>query len=288
MRTNPELFAQGAAFMDPIDKLRPVYDFMLTAGVKYGFDVLMAIAILVIGWWISNRAASALRRALGRTHADATFAPVLASLAQWAIRVIAIVAALGKFGVAAASILTVLGAAGLAIGLALQGTLQNIAAGLMLLLLRPCKVGDYIEGSGTTAGTVNEIGLFTTRLTKSDGVVMFVPNSTLWANPVTNYSANERRRVVLNVVIPAGQSIDGALATLRSLVAQDPRIIADDKTKPWIAVSDYTDTGVKLNVGVWTRASDHASVQAELLRQIKPLLAAPATPDAPATSAAPQ
>jgi small conductance mechanosensitive channel len=263
--------------MDPLDKLRPVYNFLITAGVTYGFNILMAVLILVIGWWISNRASDALKRALGRTQVDATLTPVLASVAQWAIRVVAIVAALGKFGVAAASILTVLGAAGLAIGLALQGTLQNIAAGLMLLLLRPFRVGDYIEGAGATAGTVNEIGLFTTRVTKSDGVIMFVPNSTLWANPVTNFTTNDRRRVVLNVVIPENQNIEESLAALRKIVANDPRIINDESAKkPWIAVSDYTDTGVKLNVGVWTQRTDYAAVQADLLRQIKPGL----TPDA--------
>jgi small conductance mechanosensitive channel len=261
--------------MDPLDKLRPAYDFLLTAGVTYGFNVLMAVLILLVGWWVSNRVASAVKRALGRTNADATFTPVMASLVQWAIRVVAIVAALGKFGVAAASILTVLGAAGLAIGLALQGTLQNIAAGLMLLLLRPFKVGDYIEGAGTTAGTVNEIGLFTTRLTKSDGIIMFVPNSSIWANPVTNFTANDRRRVVLNVIIPEDQNIEESLASIHRIVGTDPRIINDDTTKPWIAVSDYTDTGVKLNVAVWTNRTDYANVQADLLRQIKPSLKPP-------------
>jgi small-conductance mechanosensitive channel len=267
--------------MDPLDKLRPVYNFLLTAGVTYGFDILMAILILLVGWWVSNRVANAVKRALGRTNADATFTPVMASLVQWAIRVVAIVAALGKFGVAAASILTVLGAAGLAIGLALQGTLQNIAAGLMLLLLRPFKVGDYIEGAGATAGTVNEIGLFSTRLTKSDGVIMFVPNSTIWANPVTNFTANDRRRVVLNVIIPDDQNIEESLASLHRIVDTDPRIIIDDKTKPWIAVSDYTDTGVKLNVAVWTNRSDYANVQADLLRQIKPGIKPAPQPPAP-------
>jgi small conductance mechanosensitive channel len=272
--------------MDPLDKLRPVYDFLLTAGVTYGFNVLMAIVILLVGWWVSNRVANAVKRALGRTNADATFTPVMASLVQWAIRVVAIVAALGKFGVAAASILTVLGAAGLAIGLALQGTLQNIAAGLMLLLLRPFKVGDYIEGVGATAGTVNEIGLFSTRLTKSDGVIMFVPNSTIWANPVTNFTVNDRRRVVLNVIIPEDQNIDEALASLHRIVETDPRIINDDKTKPWIAVSEYTDTGVKLNVGVWTNRTDYPSLQADLLRQIKPGIKPAPQPPAPGTDPA--
>ena len=271
--------------MDPLDKLRPVYNFLLTAGVTYGFDILMALLILLVGWWVSNRVANAVKRALGRTNADATFTPVMASLVQWAIRVVAIVAALGKFGVAAASILTVLGAAGLAIGLALQGTLQNIAAGLMLLLLRPFKVGDYIEGAGATAGTVNEIGLFSTRLTKSDGVVMFVPNSTIWANPVTNFTANDRRRVVLNVIIPDDQNIEESLASLHRIVDTDPRIIIDDKTKPWIAVSDYTDTGVKLNVAVWTARTDYANVQADLLRQIKPGIKPAPQPPAPGTDA---
>jgi small conductance mechanosensitive channel len=272
--------------MDPLDKLRPVYNFLLTAGVTYGFDILMAILILLVGWWVSNRVANAVKRALGRTNADATFTPVMASLVQWAIRVVAIVAALGKFGVAAASILTVLGAAGLAIGLALQGTLQNIAAGLMLLLLRPFKVGDYIEGAGATAGTVNEIGLFSTRLTKNDGVIMFVPNSTIWANPVTNFTANDRRRVVLNVIIPEDQNIEESLASLHRIVETDPRIINDDKTKPWIAVSDYTDTGVKLNVAVWTKRTEYASVQADLLRQIKPGMKPAQKPPAPGTDAA--
>ncbi|AME23502.1 mechanosensitive ion channel family protein [Burkholderia sp. PAMC 26561] len=271
--------------MDPLDKLRPVYNFLMTAGVSYGIDVLVAILILIVGWWISNRVAAAVKRALGRTNADATFTPVMASLVQWAIRVIAIVAALGKFGVAAASILTVLGAAGLAIGLALQGTLQNIAAGLMLLLLRPFKVGDYIEGVGATAGTVNEIGLFTTRLTKSDGVIMFVPNSTIWANPVTNFTANDRRRVVLNVIIPEDQNIEKTLASLHRIVETDPRIINDEKTKPWIAVSEYTDTGPKLNIGVWTNRTDYANVQADLLRQIKPGIKPAETPVPPPGSA---
>jgi len=263
--------------MNSIDKLRPAYDFMLTLGLTYGVNILMAVLILAVGWWISNLVANALRRALNRTNVDATLTPVLASVALWAIRVVAIVAALGKFGIAAASILTVLGAAGLAIGLALQGTLQNIAAGLMLLLLRPFRVGDYIEGIGVTAGTVNEIGLFTTRLTKADGIVMYVPNSIIWANPVTNCSANDQRRVVLNFLVQHGQNVERVLGELRQLVTDDARIVQDGASAPWIAVTDYTDTGVKFNVGVWTRVGDYPNVQADLLRKIQPLTRVPVT-----------
>ncbi|CAL8472485.1 MULTISPECIES: mechanosensitive ion channel family protein [Caballeronia] len=256
--------------MDSIDRLRPAYDSFTAIAVTYGIDILLALLILAVGWWISNTVANAMRRALARTNVDATLTPVLASLAMWAIRVVAIVAALGKFGIAAASILTVLGAAGLAIGLALQGTLQNIAAGLMLLLLRPFRVGDYIEGVGTTAGTVNEIGLFTTRLTKADGIVMFVPNSLIWANAITNYSANDRRRVVINFQAQHGLKVEHVLAELRSLMSEDSRIVQDGPSAPWVAVTDYTDTGVKYNLGAWTNRSDHQYVMADLLRKIQP------------------
>lgn len=257
--------------MDSIDRLRPAYDSFTAIAVTYGIDILLALLILLAGWWISNVVANALRRALARTNVDATLTPVLASIALWAIRVVAIVAALGKFGIAAASILTVLGAAGLAIGLALQGTLQNIAAGLMLLLLRPFRVGDYIEGVGTTAGTVNEIGLFTTRLTKADGIVMYVPNNLIWANAITNYSANDRRRVVINFQAQHGLKVDHVLGELRRLVGEDARIAQEGPSAPWIAVTDYTDTGVKYNLGAWTSRSDHANVMADLLRKIQPL-----------------
>jgi small conductance mechanosensitive channel len=265
-----QIVFEGASPMDPIDRLRPAYDSFSAIAMTYGIDIVLAIVILAVGWWISNAVANAMRRALSRTNVDATLTPVLASLAMWAIRVVAIVAALGKFGIAAASILTVLGAAGLAIGLALQGTLQNIAAGLMLLLLRPFRVGDYIEGSGTTAGTVNEIGLFTTRLTKADGIVMYVPNSLIWANAITNYSANDRRRVVINFQAQHGLPVEHVLGELKRLIGDDPRIVQDTPA-PWVAVTDYTDTGVKYNVGAWTKASDHANVQADLLRKIQPL-----------------
>ncbi|WP_332309114.1 mechanosensitive ion channel family protein [Candidatus Burkholderia verschuerenii] len=140
----------------------------------------------------------------------------------------------------------------------------------MLLLLRPFRVGDYIEGTGTTAGTVNEIGLFTTRLTKADGIVMFVPNSLIWSNAVTNYSANDRRRVVINFQAQHGLRVEHVLAELRRMIGEDARIVQDSPA-PWIAVTDYTYTGIKFNVGAWTSAKDHANVQADLLRKIQPL-----------------
>jgi small-conductance mechanosensitive channel len=114
---------------------------------------------------------------------------------------------------------------------------------------------------------------------------MFVPNSAIWANPVTNFTANDRRRVVLNVIIPEDQNIEESLASLHRIVKTDPRIINDDKTEPWIAVCEYTDTGVKLNVGVWTSRADYPDVQADLLRQIKPGIKPDSKPHGPQTAA---
>ncbi len=247
----------------------PRLDSFAAIAMTYGIDIVIAIVILAVGWWILNIVANALRRALLRTHIDATLTPVLASVAMWAIRVVAIVAALGKLGIAAASILTVLGAAGLAIGLALPGHAAEHRGGTDAAAAAVSR-RDYIEGTGTTASIVNEIGLFATRLTKADGIVMFVPNSLIWANTITNYSTNERRRVVINFQAQHGLSVEHVLGELRRLISEDPRIVQDTPA-PWVAVTDYTDTGVKYNVGAWTRADDHANVQADLLRKIQPL-----------------
>ncbi|HCV21125.1 MAG TPA: mechanosensitive ion channel protein MscS, partial [Gammaproteobacteria bacterium] len=142
--------------------ISPQVQALIDAGISYGLELTAALAILVLGWWLAGRVQKLILRALGRLpRVDATLKPFLSSLARYTIIAITLVAVLARLGVQTTSIIAVLGAAGLAIGLALQGTLQNIAAGIMLLLLRPFKVGDYIDAGGI-AGTVDQIGLFTT------------------------------------------------------------------------------------------------------------------------------
>jgi small-conductance mechanosensitive channel len=220
-------------------------------------NLIVAVLILVIGWWISNRIAQLCERMLIRSHADPTLAPMLAGIAAWAVRVIAIVAALSEVGIATASVLAALGAAGLAIGLALQGTLQNIAAGIMLLMLRPFRAGDVIEGSGAAAGIVREVGLFTTRIERGDGNVVFVPNSQIWSNPVINYSRGGTQRVDVTIDLARRDEVDAAIGKLKEMVAAEPRVQTGATLAPTVAVDSYPSSGgVRLRVSAWVRDPD--------------------------------
>ncbi|MBB5189825.1 small-conductance mechanosensitive channel [Silvimonas terrae] len=245
------------------------WNWLVQHTLDFGLDTVLAAVILIVGWWLSNRISALVMRSLSRTSADATIRPVLASIIEWSVRLLALTAALDRFGVRTTSIVAALGAAGLAIGLALQGTLQNIAAGFMILLLRPFKVGDYIEGAGVIAGTVKEISLFYTRLNKADGQGMFVPNSQLWSSAITNYSANSTRRIEAHLVVPHTE-VANAIAHLRMLIDSDNRILTDPA--PNVVVSDFTDVGTRITVYAWTQNADFLSVKSELLGQVPPEL----------------
>jgi small conductance mechanosensitive channel len=231
-----------------------------------------AALILVVGWWFARRVARSLNRLLtSQSRMDATLRPVLCDTTLWGIRVVAIVGALSQLGIETASIVAVLGAAGLAIGLALQGTMQNIAAGIMLLLLRPFKVGEWIEsGNGTVAGSVEEISLFTTRLTKSDGICEYVPNSALWSNSIRNYSRNPTRRLDLEVEISVRDDVDHALAALRALAAADPRALPDPA--PQVMVARFDDSTVVLNMRIWANLDTFWDMRWDLARQVRQTL----------------
>jgi small-conductance mechanosensitive channel len=231
-----------------------------------------AVSILLVGWWIARRVSLSLSRLLARqSRMDATLRPILCDTSLWGIRVVAIIGALSQLGIQTASIVAVLGAAGLAIGLALQGTMQNIAAGIMLLLLRPFKVGDYIDGgAGSVAGTVEEVSLFTTRLTKPDGICEYVPNSALWSNSIRNYSRNPTRRLDLEVEISVRDDVDGALQALRTLAAADPRALKEPA--PQVMVSRFDDSTAVLNIRVWSNIDVFWDMRWDLARQVRQTL----------------
>jgi small-conductance mechanosensitive channel len=159
----------------------------------------------------------------------------------------------------------VLGAAGLAIGLALQGTLQNIAAGMMLLMLRPFRVGDVIEGSGAAAGIVREVGLFTTRIERGDGNAVFVPNSQIWSNPVINYSSGGTQRIEVEVGLAQRKDVDAAIGELKKLVADEPRVLSGATLAPIVTVADYPDDGgATLRIAAWVRTPDASLASGDL------------------------
>lgn len=237
--------------------------------------LVVAVLILVIGWWVSRRIAQICAAMLTRSHADSTLVPMLAGIVAWAVRIIAIIAALSEVGIATASVLAALGAAGLAIGLALQGTLQNIAAGIMLLMLRPFRAGDVIEGSGAAAGIVCEVGLFTTRIERSDGNVVFVPNSLIWSNPVINYSNGGTQRVDVTIDLARRDQLDAAIGKLKDMLAAEPRVEAGSTLAPTVTVDSYYPNGaVRLRLRAWVRHSDAPYAANDLRDHARDALAA--------------
>lgn len=247
-------------------------NFVWDAFSRLAVSLCAALLILILGWWISKRIGRWLNRLMSRqTRVDVTLTPILCESAVWSIRILAIIGALSRVGIETASIIAVLGAAGLAIGFALQGTLQNIAAGIMLLALRPFRVGDYIDGGGgDVAGTVEEISLFMTRLTKPDGICEYVPNSALWSHSVRNYTRNPSRRLDLETEISLHDNIPRALEALKTMAAAEPMVLADPA--PLAMVMRFDDSVAVLNLRVWSRTEHFWDMRWKLAQQVRATL----------------
>lgn len=212
--------------------------------------LVTAVIILVVGYYVAGWAARGTHSLLQRTvHNDLTMVPVAAAAVRYGILIFIFVAALGQLGVETTSVLAVLGAAGLAIGLALQGTLANIAAGIMLLWLRPFRVGDYIE-TGSVAGTVEEINLFHSRLRSWDGIYKFVPNSQLWNTTLTNFSRNRTRLVIIDFAVSYDDDIAKARQVLVDLARAHPDVLSDP---PAVVVPlSLAESSVVLELRAWS------------------------------------
>ncbi len=221
-----------------------------------------ALLILGIGWWIATWAERAMRRLLdGQSRIEATLTSVIASVVRYAILIVVLVAVLGQLGIQTTSILAALGAAGLAIGLALQGTLQNIAAGMMLLWLRPFKVGDYVD-TGSIAGTVRQVGLFASELHTWDGIFLFVPNSQLWNTRINNFSRLPTRLVDLKFGIAYGDDIAKGKQVLLDLAAADDRVHQEPVSI--VFVDSLGDSAVVLALRVWASNANYWDVRRAL------------------------
>jgi len=228
-------------------------------------NFLSAAAILVVGWTVAGVLGRSISRLAARSpQLDPTIVPMLRISAVWAFRIFVIIAVLARFGVQTASLIAALGAAGLAIGLALQGTLQNIASGIMLLVLRPLRAGEYVAIMGRGEGTVEELGLFMLRLRQADGIVVHIPNSLVWGNTITNFSRNALRRAEVVVQVPHRDNLETALQGLQKLVDQHPKVL--DNPAPKVMVTAYHEAFSTVTLQVWTPAEHHTDVRAELYR----------------------
>ena len=235
--------------------------------IEYGVDIVGAIVLLIIGWTVAGWARRGVRHALERVpRMDETLKPFLAKLVWYVIMAFVLVAVLSQFGVQTTSVIAVLGAAGLAIGLALQGTLANVASGVMLLFLRPFNIGDYVDAGGI-AGTVVEIGLFNTEIKTRKGLCLIVPNKIIWESPITNFSRNPTRRFDITVGICYGDDVNGATDLLMGLLTGDERIL--DDPEPLAVVEELGDSAVIINLRAWTRAEDFWAAVWDLKKAIK-------------------
>lgn len=237
----------------------------------YGLKVIGAILVLIIGRAVARSLQRATVRALERGKMDATLIPFAGGLVYTLAMVFVVVAVLGLFGIPTASFIAVLGAAGLAVGLAMQGTLSNFAAGVMLLVFRPFRVGDVVEVAGTL-GVVKEIGIFATHLNTPNNVRVIVSNSTVYGDKISNHTANEIRRVDLTVGVSYGDDLDLAKRTIRGVVTGHPKVLKDPA--PQVEVIEMADSSVNFVVRPWCATEDYWRVHFDVTQGCKEQLEA--------------
>ena len=253
--------------LDKVEEYKAAAAQLVDISVEYGLSLVTAIVILIAGnmlaGWVSRTIVSRLQSI---KRFDKTLIPVLSQISRYGILIFTFILVLAEFGIQTTSIIAVLGAAGLAIGLALQGTLQNVAAGMMLLFLRPFKVGDFIEtGAGT--GTVDEIGIFMTRMRTAQGLFVAAPNSKIWSGSITNFSKLPNRRIDLVVGISYDDDIDKARALILKLAQGDELVL--EKPEPVVNVTNLGDSSVDLELRAWTKRQDYWNARWGIIRDVK-------------------
>jgi small conductance mechanosensitive channel len=237
-----------------------------TLGIEYGMKILGALAVLIIGSWIAKQLRKVVVKLMEKSKVDPTLISFVASLAFVAMQVFVVVAALEKLNVKTTSFVAILGAAGLAVGLALQGSLANFAAGVLMIIFKPFKVGDLVEAGGVL-GTVREISIFTTVVDTLDNRKTIVPNAKLTSDNITNYSANDTRRVDLTAGISYADDIDKARAAIQKVLSEVPGIL--ENPAPDIFVSEMADSSVNFAVRPWCRPVDYWGVYFGVTEGIK-------------------
>tara|TARA_R110002049_G_scaffold157184_4_gene322194 strand:- start:2874 stop:3740 length:867 start_codon:yes stop_codon:yes gene_type:complete len=243
-----------------------IVEWLETDGLDFAINVAAAIAIFLIGRIVIRFIVSGIRKAMRKAEVEQTLEAFICNLVRIALLIVVVIAAIGQVGIETTSFIAVFGAAGLAIGLALQGSLSNFAAGVLIVLFRPYKVGDFIEGAGVN-GTVEVVQILTTVLKTPDNKQVIVPNSQIMGSVITNYSANATRRVDLVVGVSYSDDLDKVRKTLEELVTTDERVLKDPAHT--IAVSELGDNSVNFVVRPWVKTSDYWPVYFGLTEAIK-------------------
>jgi small conductance mechanosensitive channel len=238
----------------------------VTMAMQYGPQLLLAILVLIIGMWIINRFVGVTGRTLEARAVEPTLARFLTSLMNITLKALLLISVASMVGIATTSFIAILGAAGLAIGLSLQGTLANFAGGVLVLMFRPYKVGDFIDAQGVS-GTVNAIQIFNTILKTPDNKVIIIPNGAISNGIITNFSAEATRRVDFVFGIGYGDDIAKARSVIEQVIAADSRILPDPP--PMVVVSALGDSSVNFTVRVWANAPDYWGIYFDMTEKVK-------------------
>jgi small conductance mechanosensitive channel len=233
---------------------------------QYSVNVLSALVILVIGNWVVKAIANALAQVLRNKEIDNAVVDFVHTLVRYLLFVVVLVAALGRIGVETASVVAILGVAGLAVGLALQGSLSNFAAGVLIVAFRPFKSGDYVEMAGVS-GFVDSIQIFSTALKTPDNKMVVVPNGAILASPIINYSHHDTRRIDFVVGVSYGANLEQTKKVLTEVLARESRVLSSPE--PTIGVAELSDSSVNLVVRPWVRTADYWGAYFDLLQAIK-------------------
>jgi small conductance mechanosensitive channel len=244
------------------EMLETLYEYAVT----YGLSFLAAILIFVIGKWVARLASRFIEQVMVKANVDKMLASFVKHMSYFALLVFVIIAALNKLGVQTTSFIAVLGAAGLAVGLALQGSLANFAAGVMLIMFKPFKVGDYINAAGIE-GVVQEVHIFNTILNTLDNRRVIAPNSKITGDSIVNYTSLDKRRIDLTFGISYTDNIKTAKEALESVVSADPRVLKNPA--PTIAVSELADSSVNLVCRPWVKPTDYWGVYFDTIEKGK-------------------
>ncbi|MBX3441392.1 MAG: mechanosensitive ion channel [Planctomyces sp.] len=240
--------------------------FLRSRGLQFAVNLAAALLIFIVGRWLASAASRVACVMLTRAHVDEMLVRFLGNVIYTLLLIVVVMASMEMLGVNVTSLTAILAAAGFAIAMALQGSLSNFAAGIMLIILKPFKVGDYIS-AGSSTGTVEEINIFNTTLRTMDNVRLIVPNNQLTGSTISNFTAEPRRRIDLKVTCGYGDDLRAVKRFLEQLLREEPRVLQDPA--PAVVVQNLADFAIELTLRGWVKTSDYGAVRADLLERIK-------------------
>jgi small conductance mechanosensitive channel len=263
---NPTEFGLISIYSIIMEQYQQTIETLITFGSAYAIKIVIALLIFLVGKRIARVLTNVVTKTMTRNEVDVELVGFFNSLIYWGLFAVVVITALGQLGVQTASLIAVLGAAGLAIGLALQGSLSNFAAGVLIILLRPIRVGEFVEIAGAS-GRVQNIRIFTTELRTGDNKCVIIPNARVLDSNIVNHSSTGTRRVDLTFGIGYDDDIDKARAVIKKIIDQDERVLDEPATQ--IAVSELADSSVNFVVRPWVNTNDYWGVYMDLNELVK-------------------